>query len=62
MHKRSPVLRSRASVAEPCVGEAKLRKAAQIDDVRMHDLGHTVGTYARQTGANAFLVARSLAA
>jgi len=34
----------------------KIRKAAQIDDVRMHDLRHTVGTYAGQTGANAFLV------
>jgi integrase len=34
----------------------KLRKAAQIDDVRMHDLRHTVGTYAGQSGANAFLV------
>ena len=34
----------------------KLRGAAQIDDVRMHDLRHTVGTYAGQTGANAFLV------
>jgi integrase len=34
----------------------KIRIAAQIDDVRMHDLRHTVGTYAGQTGANAFLV------
>ena len=34
----------------------KIREAAQIDDVRMHDLRHTVGTYAGQTGANAFLV------
>ena len=34
----------------------KIRKAAKIDDVRRHDLRHTVGTYAGQTGANAFLV------
>jgi integrase len=34
----------------------KLAKAAKIEDVRMHDLRHTVGTYAGQTGANAFLV------
>jgi integrase len=34
----------------------KIRIAAQIDDVRMHDLRHTVGTYAGQSGANAFLV------
>ena len=34
----------------------KIRIAAQIEDVRMHDLRHTVGTYAGQTGANAFLV------
>jgi integrase len=35
---------------------AKLRTAAQLDDVRLHDLRHTVGTYAAQSGANAFLV------
>jgi integrase len=34
----------------------KIRVAAQIEDVRMHDLRHTVGTFAGQSGANAFLV------
>ncbi len=34
----------------------RIRKAAQLEDVRMHDLRHTVGTYAGQSGANAFLV------
>ena len=34
----------------------KLRAAAQLDDVRLHDLRHTVGTYAAQSGANAFMV------
>jgi integrase len=34
----------------------KLRAVAQLDDVRLHDLRHTVGTYAAQSGANAFLV------
>ena len=34
----------------------KIRIAAQLDDVRLHDLRHTVGTYAGQSGANAFLV------
>ncbi len=34
----------------------KIRAAAQLDDVRLHDLRHTVGTYAGQSGANAFLV------
>jgi integrase len=34
----------------------KLRAAARLDDVRLHDLRHTVGTYAAQSGANAFLV------
>jgi integrase len=34
----------------------RIRAAAKIDDVRLHDLRHTVGTYAGQTGANAFLV------
>jgi integrase len=34
----------------------RIRTAAGLDDVRMHDLRHTVGTYAGQSGANAFLV------
>ena len=33
-----------------------IRAAARLADVRMHDLRHTVGTYAGQSGANAFLV------
>jgi integrase len=32
------------------------RAAAKLDDARLHDLRHTVGTYAGQSGANAFLV------
>jgi integrase len=35
---------------------SKIRVAARLDDVRLHDLRHTVGTYAGQSGANAFLV------
>ena len=35
---------------------ARLRKRAGLSDVRIHDLRHTVGTYAAQAGANAFLV------
>lgn len=34
----------------------RIREAAQLEDVRLHDLRHTVGTYAGQSGANAFLV------
>lgn len=34
----------------------RIRKAAGIETVRLHDLRHTVGTYAGQAGANAFLV------
>jgi integrase len=34
----------------------RLRKAAGLDGVRLHDLRHTSGTYAGQAGANAFLV------
>jgi integrase len=34
----------------------KIRAAAGLEDVRLHDLRHTVGTYAGQSGANAFLV------
>ncbi len=34
----------------------RLRKRAEIEDVRLHDLRHTVGTYAGQSGANAFIV------
>lgn len=33
-----------------------IRVDAGLEDVRIHDLRHTVGTYAGQTGANAFLV------
>ncbi len=33
-----------------------LRAAAGLADARLHDLRHTVGTYAGQTGANAFMV------
>jgi integrase len=34
----------------------KIKTAAGLDDARLHDLRHTVGTYAGQSGANAFLV------
>ncbi|MGY0791834.1 tyrosine-type recombinase/integrase [Azospirillum argentinense] len=34
----------------------RIRTKAELEDVRLHDLRHTVGTYAGQTGANAFLV------
>lgn len=34
----------------------RIRAKAGLEDVRLHDLRHTVGTYAGQTGANAFLV------
>ncbi len=33
-----------------------LRARAEIEDVRLHDLRHTAGTFVSQTGANAFLV------
>jgi integrase len=33
-----------------------IRKRAKLDDFRLHDLRHTVGTYSGQTGANAFMV------
>lgn len=34
----------------------RLRAAAGLHDARIHDLRHSVGTYAGQTGANAFLI------
>lgn len=34
----------------------RIRVAAGIEDVRLHDLRHTVGTFAGQDGANAFMV------
>ena len=34
----------------------RIRKAANLEDVRMHDLRHTVGTIAGSSGANAFMV------
>ncbi len=34
----------------------RIRAAANLSDVRLHDLRHTVGSHAGQSGANAFLV------
>lgn len=34
----------------------RIREKAGLEGIRLHDLRHTVGTYAGQTGANAFLV------
>ena len=34
----------------------RIRHRAGLQDCRLHDLRHTVGTYAGQTGANAFLI------
>lgn len=38
----------------------RLRAHAGLDDVRLHDLRHTVGTYAGQDGSNAFLISHVL--
>lgn len=56
------VLPSRNDPARPLSKTAiegawqRIKAAAEIPDVRLHDLRHTVGTYAGQSGANAFLV------
>ncbi len=34
----------------------RIRIRADVEDVRIHDLRHTVGTYASQAGVNAFIV------
>ena len=34
----------------------RIRTVAGLEDVHLHDFRHTVGTYAGQTGANAFLI------
>ena len=61
--KYSPwVLPSRNDPARPLSKTAlegawqRIKTAADISDVRLHDLRHTAGTYAGQSGANAFLV------
>lgn len=38
------------------VPPGRIRKRADLEDVRMHDLRHTTGTVAGATGANAFMV------
>lgn len=38
----------------------RLRARAQLDDVRLHDLRHTVGTFASQSGCNAFMISQLL--
>jgi integrase len=61
--KASPwVLPGRLDSSKPLKKDAmeaawqKIRAAADLNDVHLHDLRHTVGTYAGQSGANAFLV------
>ena len=61
--KDSPwVLPSSGALARPLTKEVieskwrRIRSVGGFPDVRLHDLRHTVGTYAGQTGANAFLV------
>jgi integrase len=34
----------------------RIRRVAGLEDVRLHDLRHTVGTHASLTGANAFMI------
>lgn len=49
----------RAPTIEECRAaalKAEIQLPAGITDVRLHDLRHTVGTYAGQAGANAFIV------
>lgn len=41
-------------------GWGRIREAAGCPDLRLHDLRHGFGTYAAQTGANAFLIRDSL--
>lgn len=38
----------------------RIRAHAGLDDVRLHDLRHTVGTFAGQAGSNAFLISHLL--
>ncbi len=51
---RDPKLPLSASAAE--TAWARLRTAAGVADGRLHDLRHTVGTFAALSGANAFAV------
>ena len=38
----------------------RVRARAGLDDVRLHDLRHTVGTFASQAGSNAFMISHLL--
>lgn len=38
----------------------RIRVHANIEDVRLHDLRHTVGTFASQAGSNAFMISHLL--
>ena len=38
----------------------RVRWRAEIEDIRLHDLRHTVGTFASQAGSNAFLISHLL--
>ncbi len=54
LHGASP--RSRLAVNTVEQTWRRLRQRAGLEDVRIHDLRHTAGTYAGQAGANAYLV------
>ncbi|MTH96130.1 site-specific integrase [Roseibium sp. RKSG952] len=38
----------------------RIRKYAGLEDVRLHDLRHTIGTFAAQAGGNAFMISHLL--
>ncbi|MEM8836450.1 MAG: site-specific integrase [Pseudomonadota bacterium] len=66
-HIGSPYLFPRASdPAHPISREVmestwqKIREHADLKDVRIHDLRHTVGTFASQAGSNAFMISHLL--
>jgi len=59
----SPWVFPRTGDAERCISVfvvenawGRIRAAAGLEDARLHDLRHTVGTWAARTGANAFQI------
>ncbi|MBG6206375.1 integrase [Labrenzia sp. EL_126] len=66
-NKKSPFVLPRANDPKRHISKEVLENAwqrvrahAKLEDVRLHDLRHTVGTFASQAGSNAFMISHLL--
>ena len=50
----------KAHLADPEKAWERVLKAAEIEDLRIHDLRRTLGSYQAATGANGYIIGKSL--